>query len=150
MWSYFFALKYIVNITKMVVNKIAVIPFKKSAMGNIVYICKPYFTEDDVFFLPNTASSGDESMLRVEAENVLEEFGFKSSLQKQTTIDLGILIYKKIAFKGFAILVEDEQDTKKIPLYVEKSAVVKTNEAVEKCTSPFKEFLLRFKNWTVL
>lgn len=134
----------------MVVNKIAVIPFKKSAMGNIVYICKPYFTEDDVFFLPNTASSGDESMLRVEAENVLEEFGFKSSLQKQTTIDLGILIYKKIAFKGFAILVEDEQDTKKIPLYVEKSAVVKTNEAVEKCTSPFKEFLLRFKNWTVL
>jgi hypothetical protein len=134
----------------MVVNKVAVIPFKKSAVGNIVYICKPYFTEDEVFFLPNTASSGDESILRVEAENLLHEFGFKSSLQKQTTIDLGILIYKKIAFKGYAILVEDELDTKKIPVYIEKSAFVKTGEAVEKSTSPFKEFLLRFKNWTVL
>lgn len=134
----------------MVINKIAVIPFKKSPMGSIVYICKPYFTEDDVYFLPNTASSGDTSSTQLEAKALLEEFGLKMRMQKHVSIDLGILIYKKMAFKGYAILIEDEQDEEKVPLYIEDDKFVRIKEAIDKCASPFKDFLQRFANWTVL
>jgi hypothetical protein len=134
----------------MVINKITVIPFKKSPMGNIVYICKPYFTEDDVYFLPNTASEGGTNSTQLEANNLLEEFGLKMDISKHTSIDLGILIYNKMAFKGYAILVEDNHDEEKVPLYIEDDQFVRIKAAIDKCASPFKDFLQRFANWTVI
>ena len=134
----------------MVINKIAVIPFKKSPLGNIVYICKPYFTEDDVYFLPNTASVGEINSTQIEAKALLEEFGLKMDIHKHVSIDLGILIYKKMAFKGYAILVEDSHDEEKVPLYIEDNKFLRIKEAVDKCAPPFKDFLQRFANWTIL
>ena len=119
-------------------------------MGNIVYICKPYFTEDDVYFLPNTASEGGTNSTQLEANNLLEEFGLKMDISKHTSIDLGILIYNKMAFKGYAILVEDNHDEEKVPLYIEDDQFVRIKAAIDKCASPFKDFLQRFANWTVI
>jgi hypothetical protein len=134
----------------MVINKTTVIPFKKTPIGNFVYICKPYFTEDDIYFLPNTASDGEINSTQLEANNLLGEFGLKMDIHKHISIDLGILIYNKIAFKGYAILVDDSHDEEKVPLYIEDDKFVKTKEALDKCASPFKDFLQRFANWAVV
>lgn len=133
----------------MNINKIVVIPFKKSALGNLVYLCKPYLT-DEVFFLPNTASNGDLDYTRIEAYKLLGDFGFSINKQKNITIDLGVLIYKKMNFKAYAVLVDETQDTKKIPGYIEESSFMRANIAIEKCSTPFKDFLQKFTNWTVV
>jgi len=133
----------------MNINKIIVIPFKKSALGNLVYLCKPY-SAGDVFFLPNTASNGDTDYTKIEAYKLLGDFGFSINKQKNITIDLGVLIYKKMNFKAYAVLVDDMQDSKKIPGYIEESSFMRVGTAVEKCTEPFKEFLQKFTNWSVV
>jgi len=129
----------------MNIDKIIVIPFKKTSVGNLILACTAKHLIKAGYFLPSTVTSGIPTELENEAKQYIkDEFGLESEI----VIDLGISIFNKYNCQCYAILV-NKNNTKSPDWALTKFVPLK--ESIKEFNSPlFQDFLQKFSNWNVL
>lgn len=128
------------------IDKLIIIPFKKTQAGNHVYTYTP-IESTETFLLNKPFLTTD---YKAESIHMLNSIGFDLPNEKRIIIDLGILIYQKQYFKGLAFLIDNNPNKNKKPSFITNDKFLSIEKAIEICNSPFKEFLEKLTNWTVI
>jgi hypothetical protein len=129
----------------MNIDKIVLVIFKNTAINLQVLCINP--KETDAWMLINTTSKGDLNNTKEEALNLLNKYNIK---EPKINLDLGILIYDKIYYKGYAIQTDQEISDITLPDYIKDASFESVEQSIEKTLSPYKDFLTKFSIWNVV